>query len=299
MKKITAILLTFFLLFTAASCRNGEKITETTSFVTESTAVQTVLSTAETTALTTSSETAFSDEKANETSTKKQKTTCVTSIKTTVTQLVTRIVTTAEKKTRRTTTRRNYFPETSSTSVVTSTTLVTSTTKEKITTEKVKTTKKNPPATVPVTEPKKLYCTISIECSTVFDNWDKLKEEKKPFVPVNGKIIDTVRIEFKHGETVFDIFKRACSDNVCTDNCQYCQSNGILFECEYTPGYGNYYIEGIHQIYEKDCGSKSGWMYKVNGVYASEGCSSYILKDGDVIEWIYTCNLGEDVGAEF
>ncbi len=299
MKKIIALLLTFVLLFTAASCRNGEEITETTtSAVVTSAQQQTVLSTAETTESATVSETAFSDKQTDASTTKKPKTTLASTFKTTVTQFVTRIVTTAEKKTRRTTTRRNYFPETSSTLVVTSTTKRTTTESEETQTDRVTTTKKRSPVTVPVTEPKKLYCTISIDCSTILDNQDKLKEEKKPFVPANGKILDTVRIEFEQGETVFDVFKRACKNNVCTDNCSYCQSNGILFEYEYTPGYGNYYIEGIHQIYEKDCGSKSGWMYKVNGVYADTGCSSYVLKDGDVIEWVYTCNLGEDVGAE-
>ncbi len=299
MKKITALLLLFVLLFFTASCRNGEEAAETTASVAASTTLQTACLTDVTTVLTTSSETAFSDKKTNKVSTKKQNTTPTASVKTTDAQLVTEIATTAEKKTRRTTTRRNYFPETSSTSDVISTTIVASTIEEKATTKRVKTTKIKPTANAPATEPKKLYCTISIDCSAIFDNPDKLKEEKRPFVPQNGKILDTVRIEFKQGETVFDVFKRACADNVCTDKCQYCQSNGILFECEYTPGYGNYYIEGIHQIYEKDCGSKSGWMYKVNGVYADTGCSSYVLKDGDVIEWIYTCNLGEDVGADF
>ena len=37
-------------------------------------------------------------------------------------------------------------------------------------------------------------------------------------------------------------------------------------------------------------------MYKVNGWFPNYGCSSYYLKDGDVIEWVYTCDLGKDVG---
>ena len=67
-------------------------------------------------------------------------------------------------------------------------------------------------------------------------------------------------------------------------------------ESSYTPGYDNYYIEGINQIYEKDCGTKSGWMYCVNGTFPNYGCSDYKLKNGDAVEWRYTCDLGSDIG---
>jgi len=62
--------------------------------------------------------------------------------------------------------------------------------------------------------------------------------------------------------------------------------------------YNSYYIEGIGNLYEFDCGPESGWMYKVNGWFPNFGCSSYPLSDGDNIVWCYTCNgLGADVGG--
>ena len=39
-------------------------------------------------------------------------------------------------------------------------------------------------------------------------------------------------------------------------------------------------------------------MYRVNGTFPNKGCSSYLLSDGDTVEWVYTCDLGKDVGAE-
>ena len=66
-----------------------------------------------------------------------------------------------------------------------------------------------------------------------------------------------------------------------------------------TPLYGSTYIEGIGNLYEFDCGALSGWMYRVNGTFPNYGCSSYILSDGDVVEWVYTCDLGKDVGGEY
>ena len=56
-----------------------------------------------------------------------------------------------------------------------------------------------------------------------------------------------------------------------------------------TPVYNSVYIEGINNIYEFDCGELSGWLYKVNNESPGVGCSLYKLKDGDVVEWIYTC----------
>lgn len=56
------------------------------------------------------------------------------------------------------------------------------------------------------------------------------------------------------------------------------------------------YVEGINNLYEFDCGQLSGWMYNVNGWFPNYGCSKYTVQDGDVINWVYTCNLGKDVG---
>ena len=55
------------------------------------------------------------------------------------------------------------------------------------------------------------------------------------------------------------------------------------------------YIEGISYLYEYDCGDLSGWMYRVNGEIPSVGCGEYRLRDGDCVEWLYTCDLGNDL----
>ncbi len=129
-------------------------------------------------------------------------------------------------------------------------------------------------------------CTIQIRCDTILKNMGNLTAGKEKYVPSNGIILATSTVEFTDGETVFDVLKRVCS------------YTGIQIEYSYTPMYGSYYIEGINHLYEFDCGSQSGWMYKVNGWFPNYGCSSYTLKDGDTIVWCYTCNgLGADVGG--
>ena len=58
-------------------------------------------------------------------------------------------------------------------------------------------------------------------------------------------------------------------------------------------------IELVNNLYEFDCGSLSGWMYKVNEWFPNYGCSRYVLKNGDDVVWCYTCNLGYDVGGGY
>lgn len=144
---------------------------------------------------------------------------------------------------------------------------------------------------------KQITCTFEISCENVLNNRDSLKENKIDFLPENGKIFNSATIKVPEGSTAFDALKKVCAENTCTDNCSYCEKNGIQLDYAYTPGYDNYYIRGIHQIYEKDCGSQSGWMYSVNGVFPNYGCSEYKLKDGDTVKFLYTCNLGDDLGV--
>lgn len=153
-----------------------------------------------------------------------------------------------------------------------------------------------PPATnPPTTEPPETetttpeydgYCTITIRCDTILDNWEKLDPAKAGYVPSNGVILPTVTVGFYKGETVFDVLSRACD------------AYNIQLEYNWTPLYGGYYIEGINHLYEFDCGSQSGWNYKVNGWFPNYGCSSYELEGDETIVWCYTCvGLGADVGG--
>ena len=132
---------------------------------------------------------------------------------------------------------------------------------------------------------KRSVCTISVVCNTILDNMDNLTEGKEVLVPEDGIIYGAAAVEFEEGESVFDVLLREM------------KNNNIHMEYSATPAYNSTYIEGINNLYEFDCGALSGWMYKVNGVYPSYGSSKYILQDGDVIEWIYTCDLGRDIGG--
>ena len=135
---------------------------------------------------------------------------------------------------------------------------------------------------------KKAYtCTFSIECATILNNLPDLDPDKRELVPSDGVILAPTTVTFYEGESVYDVLQRVCKEN------------GIHMEASWTPVYNSAYVEGIHNLYEFDCGALSGWMYAVDGWYPNYGCSRYQLKDGEKVEWRYTCDLGRDVGCDW
>ena len=133
---------------------------------------------------------------------------------------------------------------------------------------------------------KKSYtCTLSIECSSILNHLSDLEPEKLDILPKNGIIFAAQTVTFYEGESVYDVLKRVCREN------------RIHMEASWTPMYNSAYVEGIGNLYEFDCGSGSGWMYRVDGWYPNYGCSRYQLKQGEVVEWRYTCDLGKDIGG--
>ncbi|RKP58085.1 DUF4430 domain-containing protein [Cohnella endophytica] len=139
---------------------------------------------------------------------------------------------------------------------------------------------------VTVDKKKPLKATLSVTCKTILDNLDQFNKDKLEVLPKDGVIFESQSVTFYEGESVFDVLLREM------------RGHKIHMEFEMTPIYNSNYIEGINNIYEFDCGELSGWMYKVNGWFPNYGASRYKLKDGDVVDWVYTCDLGRDIGGD-
>ena len=142
------------------------------------------------------------------------------------------------------------------------------------------------PQDTAVNQDSQLTCTLLVECSTILNNMGDLTEGKESLVPSDGIIYGPATVVFYEGESVYDVLLREM------------QNNRIHMEAEFTPMYNSAYVEGINNLYEYDCGRWSGWMYCVNGWYPNYGASRYQVRQGDVIEWHYTCDLGRDLGRD-
>ena len=109
--------------------------------------------------------------------------------------------------------------------------------------------------------------------------------EKRELIPADGWLLEETVVSFQEGESVFDILRRVCREK------------GIHMEYTGTPGYKGAYIEGIGNLYEFDVGELSGWMYSVNGRFPNYSSAAHTVQEGDRIAWVYSCDMGRDVGG--
>lgn len=124
--------------------------------------------------------------------------------------------------------------------------------------------------------------TLTIRCDTAVANGLHKESKWAGIVPASGCILPVTTLEFDEGQTVFDL--------MCKIRDTY------KLQMEYSGSGVSAYIRGINNLYEKDAGRWSGWMYRVNGWYPNYGSGQYPVKNGDVIEWNYTCDGGADLG---
>lgn len=186
-----------------------------------------------------------------------------TAVTATTTTQATTSTTVAETTTKEATAK----PSTTKTQTTTKATTETTTKKKKVTATKVKKKKKTDTVT----------CTVTVECKSILDHMDDLKEGHEEFVPDDGYIIKDYTYKAKKGYTAYDALKGAC------------KKNDIKLTAKST-SYG-IYISGINNLDEFDCGKQSGWMYSVNGIMPNTTCGNVNVDDGDSIVFTYVCTF--------
>lgn len=128
-----------------------------------------------------------------------------------------------------------------------------------------------------------MSCSLTVRCDILLDHLSELEEGKAALVPEDGILLSVEDAVFTEGESVFDVLKREL------------QARRMHLEFSESVLYDSVYVEGICNLYEYDCGELSGWIYRVNGETFNYGCSACLVSDGDVIEWLYSCDLGNDL----
>jgi len=114
--------------------------------------------------------------------------------------------------------------------------------------------------------------TMTIRCDTI------VGKSNEKHIPPDGVILTETVFDIEKGDTAYDILAEGA------------RMNGISIDVSSVG-----YVSGIAYIYELDFGQLSGWMYYVNGEAPSVSCTQYVLSDGDVIEWLYSCDIGNDL----
>lgn len=133
-----------------------------------------------------------------------------------------------------------------------------------------------------------LLVEISAECTTVLTKMDDIDSAVNPpeLIPEDGVVISRCEVSLPEGATAFDALIEAARQQRVRVDYTGASSMGT-------------YVSGIGGIYEFGFGGLSGWMYRVNGEFPDVSSADITLNPGDVVEFVYTCDLGHDVGDDY
>jgi len=108
-----------------------------------------------------------------------------------------------------------------------------------------------------------------------------IEEASLKIIGYENTILSKTSGEIKNGDTVLSFTKRILRKK----DIDYDDRGGYLSN-----------IDGLKQF---DKGSKSGWMFSVNGDFPEIGADNVRLREDDYIKWLYTSDMGKDIGNKY
>ncbi len=136
------------------------------------------------------------------------------------------------------------------------------------------------------------YVTVSFE-----DKGIRLDHETGLKYPAAlGEIIKPTQVPYAEGDSVARVTLRLLD----ALDMGYTYS-GTVESGFYLGSIKNFIVDNTpyDEMGEMDAGSGSGWMITLNDVFINKGASDFTVKDGDIMKWQYTCQVGADIGDSF
>lgn len=125
-----------------------------------------------------------------------------------------------------------------------------------------------------------ISCTIEIRCDNATARKDSITNQGiRDSIPDDGTILEVTTYTGKEGFTVYDVLAAVTAAH-----------NPVI---PIVANADRSYVSSINNLSENNVGPTSGWTYRVNGVLPMMAANQYKVKDGDVIKWIYVCQLGD------
>lgn len=125
-----------------------------------------------------------------------------------------------------------------------------------------------------------ISCTIEIRCDNATARKDSITNQGiRDSIPDDGTILEVTTYTGKEGFTVYDVLAAVTAAH-----------NPVI---PIVANADRSYVSSINNLSEKNVGPTSGWTYRVNGVLPMMAANQYKVKDGDVIKWIYVCQMGD------
>ena len=127
---------------------------------------------------------------------------------------------------------------------------------------------------------KDISCTIEIRCDNATARKDTITNPGiRDAIPDDGTILEVTTYTGNEGFTVYDVLAAVTAAH-----------NPVI---PIVANADRSYVSSINNLSEKNVGPTSGWTYRVNGVLPMMAANQYKVKDGDVIKWIYVCQMGD------
>lgn len=127
---------------------------------------------------------------------------------------------------------------------------------------------------------KDISCTIEIRCDNATARKDTITNPGiRDAIPDDGTILEVTTYTGNEGFTVYDVLAAVTAAH-----------NPVI---PIVANADRSYVSSINNLSEKNVGPTSGWTYRVNGVLPMMAANQYKVKDGDVIKWIYICQMGD------
>lgn len=129
--------------------------------------------------------------------------------------------------------------------------------------------------------------TFSADCKSVLGRMDTIDPSvnQPSVIPPDGVVIGECTLSLPEGSSAFDALITAARQQ--------------QVRVDYTGSSWGTYVRSIGYISEFGFGELSGWMYRVNGEFPQVYAGEFTLHEGDVVEFVYTCDLGGDVGDSY
>ena len=129
--------------------------------------------------------------------------------------------------------------------------------------------------------------TFSADCKSVLGRMDTIDPSvnQPSVIPPDGVVIAECTLSLPEGSSAFDALITAARQQ--------------QVRVDYTGSSWGTYVRSIGYISEFGFGELSGWMYCVNGEFPQVYAGEFTLHEGDVVEFVYTCDLGGDVGDSY
>lgn len=139
------------------------------------------------------------------------------------------------------------------------------------------------------------YVTISFTDNGVRPE-DAQIEDANLYGTAVGTIISATEVPFEEGDSVADVTVRLLDAMELDYDCTGSVNDGF-----YLAALKDFELNGTYYptFGEFDAGGQSGWCVRLDNWHINQSSSAFEVEDEDTISWLYTCQYGADVGADF